>query len=295
MIRNIKPEDKPRVLEIAAKIWEGDDYIPEVFDEWVKDQNGIFSGLWEDDKLVGFGRLYYLTPTDIWLEGLRKDPDINIKGVGEKFARYYFQKLKGKKINSIRFSTYFDNIASKKLNEKLGFKKILTLSLKTLEIKKKTRSGIPENLTTNFEFDELQNYIRNSNYLELSKNFIGKGWVVYPYSVELLTQFVNENKVIVWLNNKTIKGAAFYSDVSYENIFWISFIDAENDRVYEELLNYLMNLVIEQDKKYIEILVPQDRLLLSFFESKDFKSWEQNNDFYLYELPEHLIKKITFQ
>ncbi|MCK4312367.1 MAG: hypothetical protein KAW88_06505, partial [Candidatus Cloacimonetes bacterium] len=166
---------------------------------------------------------------------------------------------------------------------------------KTLEIKKKTRSEIPENLTTNFEFDELQNYLKNSNYLKLSKNFIGKGWVVYPYSVELLTKFVNENKVIVCIDNKTIRGAAFYSDVSYENIFWISLIDAEDERVYEDLLNCLINHAIELKKQYIEILVPEDRRLLSFLKSKDFKSWEQNNDFYLYELPERLIRKITFQ
>ena len=98
MIREIKLSDKKEVLRISSQIWEGDDYVNNVFDEWVTGDDGLFTGYWENEKLIGFGRMRFLTPTDIWLEALRKDPQTNLRGVGNKIAKYYMEQLKGKKI-----------------------------------------------------------------------------------------------------------------------------------------------------------------------------------------------------
>jgi len=43
-IRKITLKDKPRMLEIVKNIWEGNDYMPLVFDSWVKDKKGEFAG-----------------------------------------------------------------------------------------------------------------------------------------------------------------------------------------------------------------------------------------------------------
>ncbi|NQV17689.1 MAG: GNAT family N-acetyltransferase [Armatimonadetes bacterium] len=291
MIRKIKPEDKSPVLEIASKIWEGDDYLPQVFDEWIKDPNGVFAGLWENEILIGFGHLKYLTPTDIWLEGLRKDPDLNVKGVGEKLSHYYLKILKkNPNISSVRFSTYFDNNASIRLNEKLGFKKILYLSHKELGLEKVEKSHVHSNLKIAKDFNRIQKYVENSSFLKLSKNFICKGWTVYPYSRELLKQFYNQEQIFSFQENNVIKGVAIYSKVKYKDIFWISFLEAENELVYAELLQYLINLAKNQKKKNIEINLPDFPKLKKICEKYKFKSWKQENDFLLYELPLEIIK-----
>jgi len=291
MIRKIKLEDKKRVLEIAAKIWEGDDYLPQVFDEWVHDPNGVFAGLWENEILIGFGHLKYLTPTDIWLEGLRKDPDLNVKGVGEKLSHYYLKILKqNPNITSVRFSTYFDNIASIRLNEKFGFKKILYLSHKELELKKVENPKILTNLTIEKDFNRIQKYIVNSSFLRLSKNFICKGWIVYPYSRELLKQFYYKGQILSFQENEVIKGVAIYSKVKYKDVFWISFLEAENELIYAELLQYLINIAKSQKKKYIEINLPELTKLKKVCAKYKFESWKQENDFFLYELPLERIK-----
>ena len=291
MIRKIKPEDKSCVLEIASKIWEGDDYLPQVFDEWIKDPNGVFAGLWENEILIGFGHLKYLTPSDIWLEGLRKDPDLNVKGVGEKLSHYYLKILKkNPNITSVRFSTYFDNIASIRLNEKLGFKKILYLSHKELELKKNKKSQVHSNLIKEKSFNKIQKYIENSSFLKFSKNFISKGWTVYPYSRELLKQFYDDEQILSFNENDVIKGVAIYSKVNYKDVFWISFLEAENELVYAELLKYLINLAKKQKKKFIEINLPELLKLKKVCAKYKFESWEQENDFFLYELPLEIIK-----
>ena len=293
MIRDIKLSDKKDVLRISSQIWEGDDYVSGVFDEWITYEDGIFTGYWEDEILIGFGRMRFLTPANIWLEALRKDPQTDVKGVGQKIAKYYMEQLKGKRIESVRFSTYFGNIASIKLNEKLGFNMILKLSLKELEISNHQIKPINKAISTYIGYDILDKYIMNSSYLIGSKNFIGRGWVVHQYSSKLLEEFYAKKQFVVYSENGEIKGVILFSDVDYKNVCWISLIEAENEEIYKELLNFAISRALEKNCKKIQLLVPDISKLMGIVNLTGFKSWEQNNDFLLYEMPENLIGQIT--
>ncbi len=289
MIKEISLSDKQRVLEISANIWEGDDYISQVFDDWVND-DGLFVGLWEDNILVGFGKLSYLTPTDIWLEGLRKDEKSGVKQVGEKLSEYYYNHLQGRKIDSIRFSTYFGNLASIKLNQKFGFQKILTLSLKTKTISSK--KSIQSEVYSHYDLENVKRYIEKSSYLKGTKGFIGKGWVVQKFSENLLQEFHRADKILVKQESGIIKGCAIWSVEHYQNIIWISFLEADSQHILQELLTAVNNIGYDQKKEEMQILVP-DGKLLDFCNKQGFSSWEQDHDFLLFELPKTLILKIT--
>lgn len=289
MIRSIKPKDKQNVLEISKHIWEGDDYISQVFDDWVSNPNGLFCGLWEDGNLVGFGKLTHLSEKDIWLEGLRKDEKSGAKKVGEKLSGFYIKYLEGKQINSVRFSTYFGNIASIKLNEKLGFKHIHTLSLKFKPINKKLHSKY--NLS-NYEFADVKKYIESSSYLKGTKGFIAKGWVVYEFDDNLLKQFHNQKQILVYKDKNQIKGCAIWSLQHYKKVIWVSFLEAESQAILYSFLTEINNIGFAQNKDEMQILIPAGKLI-EFCNNNEFSSWEQENDFLLYELPKSLIAKFT--
>jgi hypothetical protein len=294
IIKPITPEDKLRVLEIASKIWDGDDYIDRVFNRWIKDKTGKFIGLWQDGILVAFGKMSYLSTTDVWLEGLRKDQDLNIKGVGKIIAKYYFKELRKKKnIKSIRFSTYFDNKPSIRLNEKLGFRKILTLSLKYLELKKEKTFKKPGNLTCDFKFEQIKIFIENSKYLNKSRKFLSKGWVAYHYTRELLRELYKSKKIVVWLENNSLKGAIIYNFVDYNKVLWISLLETDDEYIFYELLNFVKYIAVENQKKEIQILLPQIPELKNFCYNAGFRSWERDNDFLLYEFPVAALDEIN--
>ncbi len=293
MIREIKPSDKKEVLQISSQIWEGDDYVNNVFDKWVTGDDGFFTGYWENEKLIGFGRMRFLTPTNIWLEALRKDPQTDIKGVGYKIAQYYMEQLKSKRIESIRFSTYFGNIASIKLNEKLDFNKILTLSLKELDISNHQIKPISKAIQKDIDITLLNQYVINSSYLKGTNNLIGKGWVVHQYTSELLEEYHAKKQYAIYSENGETKGAILFTKVEYRGVFWISLIEAEDERIYHELMSCAINKALENNCKKIQLLVPNISKLMDFINLCGFKSWEQNNDFLLYEMPKHLIKQIT--
>ncbi len=148
-----------------------------------------------------------------------------------------------------------------------------------------------EHRSRNISFNKLNQYILNSSYLKGTKNFISKGWVVYRYSNELLRTFYSAKQYAFYSENGEIKGAILISNTGYKDICWINYIDAENESIYKELINYAVSKALKDKCSRIQLLVPKIAELINFVDAYGFKSWEQNNDFLLYEMPEHLIKR----
>jgi predicted PurR-regulated permease PerM/GNAT superfamily N-acetyltransferase len=88
-IRPARATDKPAVEAICAQIWEGEDYIPEMWDEWLADPHGQLAVAELAGQIVGFAKLgrladdgsTELADDEWWLEGLRVDPAHRRKGI----------------------------------------------------------------------------------------------------------------------------------------------------------------------------------------------------------------------
>ena len=72
------------VMDLTKLIWEGDDYIPEVWSEWMADPEGRLVVAEYQDRIVGLGKLTRMSPVDWWLEGLRVHPDWEGHRVGSQ-------------------------------------------------------------------------------------------------------------------------------------------------------------------------------------------------------------------
>src|SRR3981081_1855540 len=70
-IRPVRPADRDRVSELTKDIWNGHDYLPAVFDDWVGDSASSFQALEVDGEVVGLQRLRPYAPGLVWYEGLR--------------------------------------------------------------------------------------------------------------------------------------------------------------------------------------------------------------------------------
>jgi len=44
-IRPVRPSDRKRVVEMTRDIWDGHDYVPRVFDDWVSDAGAAFQAI----------------------------------------------------------------------------------------------------------------------------------------------------------------------------------------------------------------------------------------------------------
>jgi len=125
--RKLAHEDYDDILDICKDIWDGTDYLPEIFHKWVDDK-GLFLGAIDTDanKVIGTDKYSVLYDGSGWLEGLRTHKDYRGRGIGKGLAVRTFNKaledLGSGRINKIAFSTSALSVESIGLMTKLGFR-----------------------------------------------------------------------------------------------------------------------------------------------------------------------------
>jgi len=125
--RKLTHQDYDDVAEICKDIWEGTDYLPEVFHKWV-DSKGLFLGAVDTDtnKVIGTDKYSILYDGTGWLEGLRTHKDYRGRGIGRELAVKIVEKAKGDlrkgKINNIAFSTHISSVESINIMKQMGFR-----------------------------------------------------------------------------------------------------------------------------------------------------------------------------
>jgi hypothetical protein len=194
------PDDRSALLEIASRIWEGMDYLPGVFDEWVVDTRGQFAAVLLDGRLAGCGKLTFLTETDAWLEGLRKDPRVLQRGLGRAVTGHFLSLLAHRRdLTSIRFSTYVSNQESIVTNERLGFRVRTALSVKawqgsridlagTAMRERAARSASQGDVVTVRDHDIISGFLGRSGYFPAMQGLLVEGWRAYPFSTALFLE-----------------------------------------------------------------------------------------------------------
>lgn len=104
-LRPLRPADRTRVEEIVADVWDGGDYLPHVFDQWVSDPAATFSGAEVDGMLVGVQRLRPLGGGILWYEGLRVASSHRRQGVAREMLRAAIEEGRRNGAREIRLAT----------------------------------------------------------------------------------------------------------------------------------------------------------------------------------------------
>jgi GNAT superfamily N-acetyltransferase len=183
--RPVQPADKAQVLEWDQAIWDGDDYIPYVFDEWLDDAHGRFMAAESQGRVVGVGKLTRLEDDDWWLEGLRVDPSLQSSGVaGQLFDALLkvWQPVGGGGGGALRLMTMHDRYAVHHMCQQRGFYKVgAYVFLRAAVIAPPTGALPPEaappfRLVQSDELDEATAYVQNNPAAAWVGPIMDMGW-----------------------------------------------------------------------------------------------------------------------
>jgi len=171
-VRPVTMADKPAVMKISSRIWEGNDYVPLFFDRWAKE-----GGFWAAElrgRLVGYGKTTELAPGELWLEGLRVDPGCRKRGVGKELSRQVVQRTLERRPVSLRLATADVNHESIHIIETvMGFKPYTQYRF-LLGEPAKPQPGPPLVAPT---VAEALDFIRRSTELAASRGLIQYTWL----------------------------------------------------------------------------------------------------------------------
>jgi ribosomal protein S18 acetylase RimI-like enzyme len=243
-VRKARNSDREAVFRFCEKTWSWGDYIPKVWDKWLKEKNSRVFVATIDDVPVGISHLSIDKPHEVWLSGARTDPKYRRMGVATAITKKCLEYARKKGAKVARLVTESDNVVARALVQKLGFKQIAEfVEMKTEKItqEKSTNSKWAEENET----EAIWNYLQNS---ETYRTAAGLYTVLFHwFSLEKsdLEQFIKQRKAIVHVNAEgKIDGLTLIDDATStewrKNTIQTCYIDGDTNAVLD-MIKFLKN------------------------------------------------------
>jgi len=200
--RELTAEDLPAILNISKDIWEGEDYVPNVIERWLREKSSMAYGAFLDEskkELIGFGKVKIFPNGVAWLEGGRVKVSHQMQGIGRDLMKYAIDYAIQVGAKIAQYDTSSRNFGSLALAKYFGFiekKRMEVLFCKANDVKL-TNKPIPSvNRITLEEAKEIYNKIDTGPGDEVC---IGWSYVPIQYLLEKNSSWIKKDDAIMQL------------------------------------------------------------------------------------------------
>ena len=121
--RPAQERDQAEVIEFCKGIWDGGDYVPEVWQEWLSESQGLLAVVETDGHVIGCSKITWMSEGQWWLEGFRVDPKYQGLRVGSRIHNYVTDWWLEQGDGTLRLMTKSDNFAVHQVCNKTGYVK----------------------------------------------------------------------------------------------------------------------------------------------------------------------------
>lgn len=248
-------DDRPRILEIAAQMWDGDDYLPDVIDDWLDAPDAHLIVALLDERVVGLARYDRTIPGYAWFEGLRTDPAHQGRGIAKALTAHLVDLAGRDAVERIGLSTYFDNHASQRVSAGFGFVKVVGFAACSAAAAALRPAAAFSPHVESVPLDEARAFVFASEALAAGAGFLPHSWRFYPFgrAPELAMRHMahrlgirdgNRLAALLCIGDHTPHGPSSFS---------LDFLDGE-PAAMPELVRHALSLISRE--KYIEAMVP---------------------------------------
>ncbi|HKT40229.1 MAG TPA: GNAT family N-acetyltransferase [Ktedonobacterales bacterium] len=123
-VRPARPEDRDAVLAFCAQTWADGDYIAYVWDDWLKEDQGVLLVGLLDGQPVAINHMRMVSDDEAWLEGMRVDPAYRREGFGRILTSRTLVAAREHGATVARLITGSDNVASQGMIARFGFVRV---------------------------------------------------------------------------------------------------------------------------------------------------------------------------
>ena len=120
-VRPARAEDKEPLMSFIRQVWGGHDYLPYVWDLWLKDRRGRVFVVEVGGVPVGMNRVAFLEDGSAWFEGARVHPDFRGRGLATMLGENAVRVAEGRGVKVFRLTSGSTNRAAHRQIARIGF------------------------------------------------------------------------------------------------------------------------------------------------------------------------------
>jgi RimJ/RimL family protein N-acetyltransferase len=230
-VRNARGLDREAVFKFCQNTWSWGDYIPRVWDKWLKPKDGRLLVATIDGVPVGISKVTVDKPHEAWLRGVRTDRNYRCKGVATTITRKCLEYARKKGVKVARLVTESDNKAAQAVLQKLGFEQVAEfVNMKNERVTTEKSEASGWGSRNNVEV--LWNHLQSSETYSKAAGLYTILYHWFSLEKEDLLRFVEERKAIVHKGEKgETDGLVLIEDASarewHENTMQTCYIDGD--------------------------------------------------------------------
>ena len=210
------PMDTPAVIELTRHIWEGEDYVPYVWSDWLQDPDGMLAVAECGGLVVGLGKLTKLSASDWWMEGLRVHPDHEGRGIASHLNNYLFDYWLRTGSGYLRLATSSSREPVIHLSNQKGFRQVsefTTYKASAIKTSAEHENNPAFKSLTSEEIDEAVELLCDSSKGWLPFGLMDLGWQWATPNTHYLEKFLKDDRAWWWRKRKGLLIMVPKSDV----------------------------------------------------------------------------------
>ena len=190
IVREAKPSDKKPLMDFVTKTWGGHDYVPSVWDEWLRDKGGKMFVVEVDGKLVGMNRVRLLKDGTGWLEGVRIHPDFRGKGLASLLGEKSMKYASDLGVSTFRLTSSSRNRAAHRQVAKMGFSEVARFDVFRARTKSRLLRGGGVDRLSPSDLSKALRVIRGSEEYRAGKGVYWDAFVTRALDRESLSELI---------------------------------------------------------------------------------------------------------
>jgi GNAT superfamily N-acetyltransferase len=201
-VRDARPGDVEHVADFASETWDGWDYVPDVWEDWLEE--GVTLVAESGGTVVGVVH-GIARGEEGWLEGMRVAEEHRREGVGSTLTEAAIERLADEGASVVRCMVFDDNDAAVELLDSLGFERVTT-------VRHGRGFGFPYgSIIEEANYDDSLQVLRDSDAFEaVAGLYATKDWHMWSVP-ETVEEF--EGDVLGFVEDEEVRAVALFDGV----------------------------------------------------------------------------------
>ena len=283
IIRPARPEDRPEVERICAHTWDWGDYVPEVWDAWLADERAVLQVGELEGQVVAVNRLVFHSPDQVWLEGMRVDPERRRQGIGWQFMEHDLAYAREHGAKVVRLATGHSNTAVHTMVARVGMVRIGTAQLLAAEAM--PGGALPVILGPD-QAAQVAAFLRRSSVLAHTHGLYDAGWVWVTLSTVRVAEMLAAGQMAALLTTEgELASLAAVSIDPEGGGMWVGYADAATGRpeAVTALATALRAHAAQLGKPKLEAMLPDLPWLRDAFRAAGYDQGEWKGELWIFE------------